>query len=73
MALTREAELALLAAGSYWDIRQGVLNLETGIDTDNRAPLPEGWEVLTQFDKKDSGPTAVTGFSARTGQGQVLH
>ena len=66
--MTRESVLALLAAGSYWDIRGG-REFELDVqDTDNRAPLPEGWKVLTQFDKSDSGPTAVTGFSARVYQ-----
>jgi hypothetical protein len=66
--MTRESDLALLAAGSYWDIRGG-LEFKTNIkDTDNRAPLPEGWKVLTQFDKSDAGATAVTGFSARVYQ-----
>ena len=58
------SDLALLAAGSYWDIRQDD-NPNTPNDDSNRAPLPEGWKVLTQFDKSDAGATAVTGFSAR--------
>jgi Ca2+-binding RTX toxin-like protein len=67
MALTREAELALLAAGSYWDIRQGVFNQETGKDTDNRAPIPQGWKLLPEF-ISHSGSNATllgNGFSAR--------
>ena len=66
--MTRESDLALLAAGSYWDIRGGRPFLPNIQDTDNRAPLPGGWKVLERFDKSDSGPTAVTGFSARVYQ-----
>lgn len=67
--MTRESDLALLAAGSYWDIRKGVIFVLGAVqDTDNRAPLPGGWKVLTQFDKSDAGATAVTGFSARVYQ-----
>jgi hypothetical protein len=34
--MTNEAIYSLLAAGSYWDIRQGSFNPQTGVDTDNR-------------------------------------
>jgi Ca2+-binding RTX toxin-like protein len=65
--MSYESDLALLAAGSYWDIRQDDNPNTPTIDESNRDPLPAGWKVL-QFDKSDSGPTAVTGFSARVYQ-----
>jgi Lipase (class 3) len=65
--MTRESELALLAAGSYWDIRGGRA-FAVGIrDTDNRAPIPEGWKLLPEF-ISHSGTNATysgNGFSAR--------
>lgn len=60
--MTIQSDMALLAAGSYWDVRK------FGLQFDNRAPLPEGWKILTQFDKSDSGANAQTGFSARVYQ-----
>ena len=66
MTISREAQISLLAAGSYWDIRQD--RFTPTKDDSNHAPIPEGWKVLTQFDKSDSGPAAVTGFSARVYQ-----
>ena len=62
--MTVQSDMALLAAGSYWDVR--IPNPRD--NSDNRAPTPAGWEVLTKFDEKDSGPAAVTGFSARVYQ-----
>jgi RTX calcium-binding nonapeptide repeat (4 copies)/Lipase (class 3) len=59
--MTIQSDMALMAAGSYWDVR--IPNLDN--DSDNRAPTPPGWRVLTQYDRSDSGPNAVTGFSAR--------
>lgn len=60
--MTIQSDMALMAAGSYWDVRKD------GIGFDNDAPTPAGWKVLTQCDKRDSGPNAVTGFSARVDQ-----
>ena len=59
--MTIQAEMALLAAGSYWDIRRGALNLTTGIDTGNDAPLPEGWVVVPGYDTSESGANAGSG------------
>lgn len=59
--MTIQSDMALMAAGSYWDVR--IPNAEN--NSNNRMPTPAGWKVLTQFDKGDSGPNAVTGFSAR--------
>ena len=61
--MTIQSDMALLAAGSYWDIRKF-----DPLIFDNRSPLPEGWTVLTQFDKPGSGPNATIGFSARVYQ-----
>ena len=63
--MTIQSDMALLAAGSYWDIRGTDL---TPVTESNRSPLPEGWTVLTQFDKSDSGANALSGFSARVYQ-----
>jgi VCBS repeat-containing protein len=58
--------MALLAAGSYWDLRG---TDQAPIEQSNRAPLPEGWTSLTQYDKSGSGPNSSwvsgDGFSAR--------
>lgn len=54
--MTIQSDMSLLAAGSYWDIRK------PGAKFDNRAPIPEGWRVLTQYDTSDSGIYAVTGL-----------
>ena len=70
--MTVQSDMALLAAGPYWDIRQGEFNTETGKDTDNRAPLPAGWTLLPQFDISRSGINSSLigdGFSARVYQG----
>jgi hypothetical protein len=61
--MTIQSDMALMAAGSYWDVRQD--RFTPTRDESNRAPTPTGWRVLTQFDRSDSGPNAVTGFSAR--------
>ena len=63
--MTIQSDMALMAAGSYWDVRG---NTTTPLLKSNRAPLPEGWKVLTYYDPSDSGPNAVTGFSARVYQ-----
>ena len=65
--MTIQSDMALMAAGSYWDVRQGVLNIDTGKDTDNRAPVPEGWKVLTAYDASNTGGLVFfrNGFSAR--------
>ncbi|MFS2036833.1 calcium-binding protein [Polaromonas sp. CT11-55] len=69
--MTIETTMALMAAGSYWDVRRGALNPTTGIDTDNDAPIPPGWKVLTQYDISGSGSNSSIlsdGFSARVYQ-----
>lgn len=68
--MTIQSDMALMAAGSYWDVRQGVLNIDTGKDTDNRAPVPEGWKVLTAYDASNTGGLVFfrNGFSARVYQ-----
>ncbi|MEO8298197.1 MAG: calcium-binding protein, partial [Burkholderiales bacterium] len=61
--MTQASVYALLSANSYDDIRP---------QDRNRAPLPAGWTVLTQYDVSGSGANAnVTGsgFSARVYQG----
>ena len=66
--MTAASTYALLAAGSYWDIR--IPN--SGNKSNNRAPLPEGWTVLTQYDKSLSGSNSSylgSGFSARVYKG----
>lgn len=63
--MTIQADMALMAADSYWDGRRGAINSQTGIDSDNDAPIPSGWRALTAYDVSDSGPNASTGFSAR--------
>jgi Ca2+-binding RTX toxin-like protein len=60
--MTVPSDMALLAAGSYWDIRK------FSADFDNRAPLPDGWIVLTRYDTAGSGQNATSGFSARVYQ-----
>lgn len=66
----KQAEYALLAAGSYFDVRGGdEYNPQlSSRDTSNEAPIPEGWEVLTEFDARGSGDGSfwkAAGFSAR--------
>ena len=74
--MTIPPDMALLAAGSYWDVRRGTINATTGVDTDNDAPIPLGWKVLTQYDESGSGTSVATGFSARVYQniasGQIV-
>lgn len=60
--------MALMAAGSYWDLRRGLVDEISGEDRSNRTPTPIGWKVLTQYDTSDSGANATTGFSARVYQ-----
>ena len=63
--MTIEANMALMAAGSYWDVRK------SGIGFDNDAPIPTGWKVLTQYDIAGSGSNSgilTDGFSARVYQ-----
>jgi hypothetical protein len=59
--MTLHSDMALLAAGSYWDVR--IPNVDNA--SNNRAPTPAGYKVLTDYDRSDSGPNTVTGFSAR--------
>ena len=61
-----QSDYALLAAGSYWDIRKFDSTF------DNRAPLPAGWTVLTTYDVSGSGANSSllgSGFSARVYKG----
>jgi hypothetical protein len=71
--MTIQSDMALLAAGSYWDIRG---TDQSPLTESNRAPTPSGWKVLTQYDMRDSGQNAVTGFSARVyqniGSGEIV-
>ena len=56
------SDYALLAAGSFWDIRI------PGAGFNNHAPIPEGWVVLSQYDISGSGENSSilgSGFSAR--------
>lgn len=68
--MTIQSDMALLAAGSYWDIRN------SGPRFDNDAPLPEGWVVVPRYDTSESGANAGSGFSARvyqyTATGQIV-
>lgn len=74
MTMTREATLALLSAGAYWDIRDNSIFSDDQIDQSNRAPLPEGWRLLPE-DVSGSGGTMsaieLSGFSARAYQNIV--
>lgn len=67
--MTIQSDMALMAAGSYWDVRNGEIDPQTGKDTDNDAPIPPGWKVLTQYNMSASGGGAgvinSSGFSAR--------
>lgn len=66
--MTIEANMALMAAGSYWDIRD---KNASSVDKSNRAPTPEGWKVLPQYDIAGSGSNSdilTDGFSARVYQ-----
>ena len=62
--MTIQSDMALLAAGSYWDVR--IPNVDNA--SNSRAPTPDNYKVLTQYDRSDSGLNAVTGFSARVFQ-----
>ena len=68
--MTIQSDMALMAAGSYWDVRKGAINTTTGIDTDNDAPVPAGWKVLTEYDTSNTGGIVFfrNGFSARVYQ-----
>ncbi|ABD70431.1 hypothetical protein Rfer_2717 [Rhodoferax ferrireducens T118] len=74
--MTIQSDMALMAAGSYWDVRNGAIDPQNNQDTDNDAPTPTGWKVLTQYDMSDFGPNASTGLSARvyqnTATGEVV-
>src|SRR4051812_9882485 len=75
--MTDTATYALLAAGSYSDLRPPIPGLSTSgadlLNATNQSPLPPGWVELTQFRKDGSGPGAIAGgsdgFSARVYQG----
>ena len=62
--MTIQSDMALLAAGSYWDVRKSDETF------DNHAPLPEGWRVLTDYDTSNTGGVVLlrSGFSARVYQ-----
>lgn len=67
MEMTRAAEMALLAAGSYWDIRRDDKYDPNERDESNQAPIPEGWRVLSG-EESHSGENVKwfgSGFSAR--------
>lgn len=65
--MTTQSDMALMAAGSYWDIRRED-DLNTPIDESNRSPLPEGWLVVPRYDISESGFNTDSGFSARVYQ-----
>jgi hypothetical protein len=58
--MSYESDFALLAAGSYWDVRK----FANDPPFDNRAPLPAGWEIVPNYDRSQSGG-AGSGFGAR--------
>ena len=62
--MTIQSDMALMAAGSYWDVR--IPNVDNA--SNNRAPTPSGYKVLTDYDQPGSGPNASSGFSARVYQ-----
>ena len=55
--MTIQSDIALMAAGSYWDVR--IPNPDSGAN--NRAPLPEGWVVVPGYDTSESGANAGSG------------
>jgi hypothetical protein len=71
---------ALLAAGSYGDVRSGIYDAVNQDDTSNDAPLPAGWTELLAFrvDGSSGGISSLltSGFSARVyrnaGTGEVV-
>ena len=71
---------ALLAAGSYGDVRSGRYDADNQDDTSNDAPLPAGWTELLAFrvDGSSGGISSLltSGFSARVyrnaGTGEVV-
>jgi hypothetical protein len=65
--MTTPQDYALLAAGSYWDIRTQKNDQDP--EKSNRAPIPKGWKVLN-YEIKGSGANASehNGFSARAYQ-----
>ena len=65
--MTIQSDMALLAAGSYWDVR--IPNVDNA--SDNRAPTPANYKVLTQYDDPGSGAgfgVGGSGFIARVYQ-----
>ena len=65
-----ETTMALLAAGSYWDIRGNAAYDANEKDESNHAPIPEGWQLLPEH-VSNSGQGlswAGAGFSARAYQ-----
>ena len=60
-----QSDMALMAAGSYWDVRG---TDQTALTESNRAPLPEGWVVVPGYEPSESGANAGSGFSARVYQ-----
>lgn len=68
--MTQAYEYALLAAGSYDDLRRW---------PENRSPIPPGWTELTQYAVSGSGPNASytnSGFGAKvyknTASGEIV-
>ena len=70
MKMSRETEMALLAAGSYWDIRRGREYEAETRNESNHAPIPEGWQLLPEHvSNSGQGLSWVgAGFSARAYQ-----
>ena len=50
--MTIQSDMALLAAGSYWDARQD--RSTPTRDQSNRAPIPDGWQVVQGILGSDS-------------------
>ena len=70
MEMSRETEMALLAAGAYWDIRKDDKYDPRKTNESNHAPIPEGWQLLPEH-ASNSGEDlswSGAGFSARAYQ-----
>lgn len=69
MNMSRATEMALLAAGSYWDIR-GNKEYNPIRDESNHAPIPDGWKLLPEHESHSGEGLswAGAGFSARAYQ-----
>lgn len=60
--MTIQSDMALLAAGSYWDIRK------EDDEFNNDAPLPEGWVVVPTEQRGQVLPFAPNQVICRDGQ-----